>query len=460
MYCVERLFLFWRLAMTQPHLVIIGSGMAGGRLLDEIIRRQPNRFKISVFGEEPHPNYNRIMLSPLLAGEVSKDEIVLNSYEWYAEHNITLYSGEKIVSIDRNKQRLLSSEGTEITYDQLVFATGSRPASIPASGQHLNNIFDFRTLEDVDDIVEAAQSAKHAVVIGGGLLGLEAAYGLAVKGIKTTVIHRAGHLLNRQLDARSGEMLRLSLQERGIDTLLNTEVEVFHSSAATKNEALSSIILKSGKTLEADLAIVAIGITPNTQLAQTASLEVARGIVVNDQLVTSDKQISALGECIEHRGETFGLVAPIWDQARILADRLVFGVQSDYSTTATPTKLKISGIDLFSAGEVDGLEQDRVVVLQDEARRNYRKLIIRNQHIVGIVLFGDVQDGNWYFELLEQRINVTHLLPTLLFGQAFCSNLKQANDTPSYGSTDPSITAPFISDQEHQPHSSLTGATL
>lgn len=446
--------------MTQPHLVIIGSGMAGGRLLDEIIHRQPTRFKISVFGEELHPNYNRIMLSPLLAGEVSKDEIVLNSYEWYAEHNITLYSGEQIVSIDRNKQRLLSCAGTEIAYDQLVFATGSRPASIPASGQHLNNIFDFRTLEDVDDIVEAAQSAKHAVVIGGGLLGLEAAYGLAVKGIKTTVIHRAGHLLNRQLDAYSGEMLRLSLQERGIETLLNTEVEAFHGSACVQNEALSSITLKSGKTLTADLAIVAIGITPNTLLAKAASLEVARGIIVNDQLITSDKQISALGECIEHRGKTFGLVAPIWDQARILADRLVFDVQSDYSTTATPTKLKISGIDLFSAGEVDGLPQDRVFVLQDKSRRAYRKLIIRNQHIVGIVLFGDVQDGNWYFELLEQQINIKHLLPTLLFGQTFCSNLEQPSDTPSCVSTDQSISAPLISDQESQPHSALTGATL
>lgn len=446
--------------MTQPHLVIIGSGMAGGRLLDEIIRRQPGRFKISVFGEERHPNYNRIMLSPLLAGEVSKDEIVLNSYEWYAEHNITLYSGERIISIDRNKQHLLSSTGTEITYDQLVFATGSRPARIPASGQHLDNIFDFRTLEDVDAIIETAQFSQHAVVIGGGLLGLEAAYGLAVKGIKTTVIHRAEHLLNRQLDARSAEMLRLSLQERGIDTLLNTEVETFHGSTSANSAALSNITLKNGKTLEADLAIVAIGITPNTLLAKAASLEVARGIVVNDQLITSDKQVSALGECIEHRGETFGLVAPIWDQARILADRLIFGLQSDYSTTATPTKLKISGIDLFSAGEVDGLPQDRVVVLQDKSRRVYRKLIIRNQRIVGIVLFGDVQDGNWYFKLLEQQVNVKPLLPTLLFGQAFCSNLEQTSDTPSCVSADTSISAPFISDQENQPHSALTGATL
>jgi nitrite reductase (NADH) large subunit len=250
-------------------------------------------------------------------------------------------------------------------------------------------------------------------------------------------------------------MLRFSLQERGIETVLYTEVEAFHGSACGKSEALSSITLKSGQTLDADLAIVAIGITPNTQLAKTADLDVARGIVVNDQLITSDEQISALGECIEHRGETFGLVAPIWDQARILADRLVFDVQSDYSTTATPTKLKISGIDLFSAGEVDGEAQDNVFILQDEARRTYRKLITRNYKIVGIVLFGDVQDGNWYFDLLDQKTDIKHLLPTLLFGQAFCSNLQQTTDTSSCEPQDH-----FSSNKENQPHNALIGATL
>ena len=429
--------------MTQPHLVIIGSGMAGGRLLNEIIRRQPDRFRISVFGEEPHPNYNRIMLSPLLAGDVTKQQIVLNSHEWYAEHNITLFAGERIVNIDRTQQSLRSHTGTELTYDHLVFATGSRPAKIAASGQHLNNIFDFRTLEDVDAIVNTAKSAHHAVVIGGGLLGLEAAYGLAIKGVKTTVIHRSGHLLNRQLDAQAGEMLRLSLQERGIETLLNTEVDSFHG-----DTAVNSMTLKNGDVLNADLVIVATGITPNTLLAQTAALEVNRGIVVDDQLFTSDQHISALGECIEHRGETFGLVAPIWDQADILANRLMFSTDTDYSTKATPTKLKISGIDLFSAGEVNGQPHDRVVVLQDKDRRAYRKLIIRNETLIGIVLFGDVQDGNWYYELLEQQIKIEHLLPTLLFGQSYCSGLQDTDNSTHH------------SDQENQPDTALTGASL
>ncbi|SIS68280.1 NAD(P)/FAD-dependent oxidoreductase [Neptunomonas antarctica] len=436
--------------MTQPHLVIIGSGMAGGRLLDEIIRRQPERFKISVFGEERHPNYNRIMLSPLLAGDVSKDDIVLNSHEWYAKHNITLFAGERIIDIDRTQKCLHSDTGTELNYDHLVFATGSRPAKIQASGQQLSNIFDFRTLEDVDAILDSAQSATHAVVIGGGLLGLEAAYGLAVNGMKTTVIHRSGHLLNRQLDAPSAEMLRLSLKERGIDTLLNTEVAAFHG-----DSAVTSMTLKKGGTLldeklHAELVIIATGITPNTRLAQSAGLAVNRGIVVDDNLVTSDVHISALGECIEHRGETFGLVAPIWDQARILADRLVFGVESAYATTATPTKLKISGIDLFSAGEVDGNADDRTLVLQDKARRAYRKLIIRNHIIVGIVLFGDVQDGNWYFELLEQQAPIKHLLPCLLFGQSYCSNLQDTHDSTRH----------LFSDKEHQPDTALTGASV
>jgi nitrite reductase (NADH) large subunit len=436
--------------MTQPHLVIIGSGMAGGRLLDEIIRRQPERFRISVFGEERHPNYNRIMLSPLLAGDVSKDDIVLNSHAWYAEHNITLLSGERITDIDRTRKCLRSDAGTELHYDYLVLATGSRPAKIQASGQQLSNIFDFRTLEDVDAILDSAQSATHAVVIGGGLLGLEAAYGLAVKGMKTTVIHRSGHLLNRQLDAPSAEMLRLSLKERGIDTLLNTEVDAFHGESA-----VTSMTLKNGDTLldeklHAELVIIATGITPNTHLAQSAALVVNRGIVVDDNLVTSDAHICALGECIEHRGETFGLVAPIWDQARILADRLVFGVESAYATTATPTKLKISGIDLFSAGEVDGKSDDRILVLQDKARRAYRKLIIRNHIIVGIVLFGDVQDGNWYFELLEQQVPIKQLLPSLLFGQSYCSRLQDTHNSTHH----------IFSDQENQPDTALTGASL
>lgn len=436
--------------MTQPHLVIIGSGMAGGRLLDEIIRRQPGRFKISVFGEEPHPNYNRIMLSPLLAGEVTKQEIVLNSLEWYAEHKITLYAGERIIDIDRAEQSLRSNTGTELTYDHLVLATGSRPAKIAASGQNLNNIYDFRTLEDVDAILDTAQSANHAVVIGGGLLGLEAAYGLAVKGIKTTVIHRASHLLNRQLDEQSAEMLRLSLQERGIETLLNTEVDTFHG-----DTAVSSMTLKDGNILNADVVIIATGITPNTLLAQTVALETNRGIIVDDLLFTSDNHISALGECIEHRGETFGLVAPIWDQARILADRLVFNVESAYVTTASPTKLKISGIDLFSAGEVNGQPNDRIVVLQDKTRRAYRKLIIRHQTLVGIVLFGDVQDGNWYYELLQQQIKIDHLLPTLLFGQAYCSHLQDTDNSTHHLFSDP-----LFSEKENQPDTALTGASL
>lgn len=436
--------------MTQPHLVIIGSGMAGGRLLDEIVRRQPNRFKISVFGEEQHPNYNRIMLSPLLAGDVSKDEIVLNSHEWYAEHNITLFAGERILDIDRTSKRLRSHTGTELTYDHLVFATGSRPAKVAASGQHLSNIFDFRTIDDVDAILDTAKVANHAVVIGGGLLGLEAAYGLAVKGVKTTVIHRSGHLLNRQLDKQAAEMLRLSLLERGIETLLNTEVDAFHG-----DSTVNSMTLNNGDLLNADLVIIATGITPNTLLAKTASLEVNRGIAVDDQLFTSDEHISALGECIEHRGETFGLVAPIWDQARILADRLVFSVTSAYATKATPTKLKISGIDLFSAGEVNGQPDDRILLLQDKARRAYRKLIIRNKTLIGIVLFGDVQDGNWYYELLEQQIKIDHLLPTLLFGQAYCSGLQNTDKSNHHLFSDP-----LFSEKENQPDTALTGASL
>jgi nitrite reductase (NADH) large subunit len=421
-------------ATSKPHLVIIGTGMAGGRLLEELMRRSTDHFTISVFGEEPHPNYNRIMLSPLLAGEVSAEDIVLNPLDWYKEHNITLYAGERIVGIDKAAKRVVGDQGTQLEYDHLVFATGSLPARIPTPGQHLNHIYAFRTMADVDSIIHSSKSAKTAVVVGGGLLGLEAAYGLAIKGTKTTVVNRAGHVLNRQLDEAAGEMLRQAMLEKGVDTALNADIKEF-----TGSDRVTGVALESGEVIAADLVIIAIGITPNTALAHAAGLNVGRGIIVDDYLVTSDPHISGLGECIEHCGETFGLVAPIWDQARLLADRLVFNTQLPYLSSAVPTKLKVSGIDLFSAGEVNGLPEDRIVILQDPSQRAYRKLIIRDQKLVGIVLFGDVQDGNWYFELLEQQSKVDDLLPHLMFGQAFCRQAPEHNNQPENALTGASL---------------------
>lgn len=422
--------------MSKPHLIIIGSGMACGRLLDELVQRNAQQYQISVVGEEPAPNYNRIMLSPLLAGELSAEDIVLNSEDWYQAHQIHLYKGERVVAINRIQRCLLTDAGTELHYDHLVFATGSRPAVVPTPGQHLENIFSFRTLEDVSAILHSARTARNAIVIGGGLLGLEAAYGLATKGVNTTVINRAGHLLNRQLDKTAGNMLAETLAERGIHARLDEEVSCFHGA-----KKVTSITLGSGEIIPADLVIIAVGITPNTELAAQASLACDRGIIVDEHLLTSDPHISALGECIEFQQETFGLVAPIWDQARLLADRLVFGVTHAYSSAPTPTKLKVSGVDLFSAGKIDADPQARVLLLQDPAKRVYRKLILNNQRLTGIVLFGDVQDGNWYFDLMMQQTDLSDWLPTLLLGQSFC--------TLSTGQ-----------EQQHQPEKALTGASL
>ena len=422
--------------MTQQHLVIIGTGMAGGRLLEELMRRDPQRYKVSVFGEEPHPNYNRIMLSPLLAGEVNADEIVLNSRDWYAEHHIDLYAGERIVAIDKINREVVSNTGTRLHYDHLVMATGSLPIRIPTAEEHLANIHAFRTLEDVDAINHGANAAKNAVVIGGGLLGLEAAYGLALKGIKTTVINRVDYLLNRQLDEAAGEMLRVTLLDKGVETALNAEISHF-----TGNESVTGVALASGEVIPADLVVIAIGITPNSSLAKATELSVNRGMIVDAMLQSSDPHISGIGECIELNGETFGMVAPIWDQARILADRLIFGINTPFQSKAIPTKLKVSGVDLFSAGEVLGHTDDRVMVLQDPAQLTYRKLIFRNHKIIGVVLFGDVQDGNWYFELLEQQADIQHLLPNLMFGRSFCQHLLKPDTT-------------------NQPDTALTGASL
>lgn len=397
--------------LKKPHLVIIGCGMACGKLLEALIKRDAEHYHISVIGEENTPNYNRIMLSPLLAGEITQEALILNSLAWYEANGITLYSGEKVIHVNTDRKSLTTDVGTELCYDHLVFATGSRPAKIPASGQHLKNIFAFRTLKDVEGILQVAHKAKKALVIGGGLLGLEAAYGLALQGVHTTVIHRSSHLLNRQLDSAAGALLQTSMETLGVNSILNDEVASFEGS-----EAVKTATLKSGLTLSVDLVIIATGITPETTLARQVSLACNRGIKVDDDLLTSDANISALGECIEHKNTTFGLVAPIWDQVEILADRLIYSRQSPYVQRPSPTKLKVSGIDLFSAGDISEKTDDQVILIQDTASHIYRKFILRNQRLVGIVLFGDVQGGNTYFELLESQQPIPHLLPPLLLG--------------------------------------------
>ena len=410
--------------MAKPHLVIIGNGMAGGRLLEEILKRDPARYRITVFGAERWDNYNRIMLSPVLAGEIEKPEIILHTREWYTQQGIELHSGDPVVYVDTAQQQVISQQGLTVHYDKLVLATGSEatlPANLP--GENTQGIFSFRKMDDIDAILSAGQHSRRAIVLGGGLLGLEAAYGLSKQNIPVTVIHRGPWLLNRQLDPKAAELLRQELELRGIEIRLNCEIQDYICTATDTGNVLSAVQMADGTLLNCDLAVIAIGITPNTELARSSELNCQRGIVINSLLETNADPVYALGECSEFEGETFGLVAPIWDQAQALADRLCYTADSHFELSPYATKLKVSGIDLFSAGEYLDQEDTESLVYEDPEHSVYRKLIFRGQTLVGTVLYGAVQDGQWYFDLIQANTDIRHLAPMMLFGKQYCKAL-------------------------------------
>lgn len=411
--------------MLPKKLIIVGNGMAAGRMVDELRARDAERFSITVIGDEIHGSYNRIMLSPVLSGETTAHSIVQKAADWYANNNITFLGGVRVTAIDQNAQTIACDNGSTINYDELIIATGSRPARIPAKNQALAGVMAFRTLNDVETILQLSQSAQHAVVIGGGLLGLEAAYGMAVRGIKVVLIHRSAWLLNRQLDKASGKMLEQVMAAKGVEFRLGVEVETFVGEGHVTGARLSS-----GEVLPCQIAIIATGITPNAELGLEAGLEGNRGIKVDDYLTTSNPNISSIGECTEHNGQTFGLVEPIWQHCISLADRLCLNLQTAYQNTPVATKLKVSGVQVFSAGEWLTAEHQREFVYSDPARNIYRKLILEDNRIVGIVFFGDVRDGQYFFELMEYGIEVINVMPQLLMGRAFCAQLPEIQLQP------------------------------
>jgi len=400
---------------SKQQLLIAGNGMAAGRLIDEIMKRSPDKFDITVVGDELQGSYNRIMLSPVLAGELKHSDIIQKDSKWYAANNIRFYGGARVTSIQPENQSVKLENGKQIGYDHLVIATGSSPSKIPAKNQHLAHIFPFRTLDDVHTIDQVSQNAKSAIVVGGGLLGLEAAYGLAQKDIKVTLIHRSDWLLNRQLDKNAGDLLRKVMHNLHIDFRLGDEITQFNG-----RDTVCSASLKSGETLPCDLVVIATGISPNAALATESGIETKRAILVDDFLNTSSANISALGECCEHDGNTFGLVEPIWQQCTTLADRLTSDRLTPFSTKPVATKLKVSGVQLYSAGEFITRAHHHEIIMQDPANNMYRKLLLENDRIVGIVLFGDTRDGNEYFELMQNQIPVSKYLPQLIFGQHYC----------------------------------------
>ena len=384
--------------------------------MEEILERDPSRYTVTIFGAEPRVNYNRIMLSPVLAGEKAFEDIVINSAEWYEENGIALVSGDKVERIDRERQCVIAASGLTVPYDQLLIATGSDPFIIPVPGHDLDGVVTFRDLDDVDKMLAAADAGGEAVVIGGGLLGLEAAHGLNLRGMKVTVVHLMPTLMERQLDEAAGWLLKTELERRGQTILTGANTKEIVS----KNGKVSAVILEDGTEIKADLVVMAVGIRPATALAKAAGLDVERGIMVDDHMVTSDPAVMAVGECVQHRGLCYGLVAPLWDMCRALADHAT-GTPSGYEGSVTSTKLKVSGIDLFSAGDFSGGEDCEDVVMRDASRGVYKRLVLKDDAIIGAVLYGDTADGNWYFDLMRKGENISDVREALIFGQAFAS---------------------------------------
>jgi nitrite reductase (NADH) large subunit len=398
-------------------LVIVGNGMATGRLLDEIISRSPKKYAITVIGEEAQGSYNRILLSTVLAKETHYENIIQKNPQWYQDNDITFLSSTRVTDIDRSTKTLKTEtyhnenfsdiSRAHLQYDELVLAVGSRAAKIPAKNQDIEGIFSFRNIRDTQKIESFAKDHKNAVVIGGGLLGLEAAYGLASTGVNVTLIHRNKWLLNRQLDLVAGEMLKEVMSEKKINFVLGEEVVRFDQLMNSNNQAtLSGIELTNGEYRKAEIAVIATGITPNAELGVCCGLEVDKAIVVNDYMQTNDEHISALGECCQHKKSTFGLVDPIWNQCESLAIRLTTLNLKKFKNAPVATKLKVSGVQLFSAGIVESSEKTQTYTLCDNNARVYRKLIIDKNRIVGIVLFGDVSSGMDYFELMQNKTPV------------------------------------------------------
>ncbi|GFM84210.1 pyridine nucleotide-disulfide oxidoreductase [Pseudomonas cichorii] len=400
--------------MAKLKLVMIGNGMAGVRTLEELLKLNEELYEITVFGAEPHPNYNRILLSPVLAGEQTFDDIVLNDLGWYKEHNIQLLLNRRVVKIDRSKRIVIADDGTQARYDRLLIATGSRPFVLPVPGNTLKGVIGYRDIADTQLMIDTATTHRRAVVIGGGLLGLEAANGLKLRGMDVTVIHNGQSLLERQLDRTSGQMLQAALEQRGLKFRLNEQTEAF---LGDEQDQVQAVQFKSGAVIDADLVVMAAGIRPNMELAAQSGLPCDRGILVNDTLQTYDPRVYAIGECVSHRGIAYGLVAPLFEQARVCANHLAQLGFARYPGSVTSTKLKVTGIDLFSAGDFLGGEGTESITLSDPIGGIYKKLVIKNDVLVGACLYGDTADGSWYLQQIRENRGIDAIRNHLMFGE-------------------------------------------
>ncbi|MCH7293761.1 nitrite reductase small subunit NirD [Acinetobacter higginsii] len=402
-------------AQEKLKLVLIGNGLAGMRCLEDLLDMAPDRYDVTVIGEEPWGNYNRIMLSPVLSGEKTIDDIMLHPHAWYHDKGIQFIADDPAIKIDRTRKVVHTEKGESVDYDRLIIATGSSPFIPPVQGVDLKGVISFRDIYDVNTMIKYCESKKNAVVIGGGLLGLEAAYGLKQRGMNVTVLHLMDRIMERQLDGRASRMLRHSIEQKGINIITEANTEALIG----EEDHVSQVRLKDGTVLDADLVIFAVGIRPNIALAQSAGLRCNRGILVNDTMQTFDPSIYAVGECIEHRNQTFGLVEPLWGQAFICATHLAEHGSLTFKSPTVPTQLKVSGVDVFSAGNFEPKEDYEDIILNDDKRQIYKRIIIQKDKVIGAVLFGDTEDGMWYAELIADQTPVSTFRNKLLFGKDF-----------------------------------------
>ncbi|WP_417519810.1 nitrite reductase large subunit NirB [Minwuia sp.] len=399
----------------KEKLVVIGNGMAAGRALEELFKRDPDHYDVTVFNAEPRVNYNRIMLSPVLSGESTYEDILIHDDQWYTDNGVNLIRGEEVIAINRADRKVVSRAGTVAHYDRLIVATGSLPFIIPVPGHDLDGVLTYRDLDDVHAMLTAAAKGGRAVVIGGGLLGLEAAVGLKMQGMDVTVLHLMPTLMERQLDQNAGYLLQRAIEVRGIDVVTRANTHAI----LEKEGRVSAVKLDDGTELPADIVVMAVGIKPNTALAADAGIETGRGILVDDNMRTSDPAIYAVGECVEHRGTCYGLVAPLYEMAKTVGAGLADDDTLIYEGSITATKLKVTGVDLYSAGDFAEGDDREEIVLRDASRSIYKRLVLQDDRIVGAVLYGDTADGPWFFQLMKNGTDVSGMRDTLIFGQGY-----------------------------------------
>jgi len=418
--------------MKRTRLVMVGNGMAGVRTLEELLKLAPDLYDIVVFGAEPHANYNRILLSPVLSGEMTLQEIMLNDESWYRKHGIRLHLGKQVVRIDRAARKVIAADGTEEGYDRLLLATGSTPVILPIPGSRLPGVVTYRDIGDTQAMIDASVRSGCALVIGGGLLGLEAANGLKQRGMDVTVVHLMPWLMERQLDRTAAELLQRSLEGRGLRFLLERETEEI----LERDGRVAGVRFADGEVVPAELVVMAVGIRPNTELARSCGLHCDRGVVVSDTMQTHDPRVYAVGECVAHRGVTYGLVAPLFEMSKVCANHLAqFGI-GRYEGSVTSTKLKVTGIDVFSAGDFIGGDDSEEIVLHDAVGGVYKKLVIRDDRLVGGVLYGDTVDGAWYLQLLRDKQPIADIRDHLMFGQSHLGNAGHQGQEKAVGMPD------------------------